>query len=94
MKKMKITQIIETEYENPRLNLTLELPLGPYGNYLAIDMTYTCQKCGGYGCRYGSETCDDRQVVEFKNMKKTIGEEQAKFLVEYFERIISNIKAG
>ena len=55
-------------------------------------MTYTCPGCGGHGCRHGSGPCDDEQTIKVENLKKSIGEEQAQYLIDYLERMIVKIK--
>jgi len=94
MKKFKIKQIKEAEYENAKLSFNISLPMGPGGSIPAVLLSYTCPKCAGYGCgSHGVNThCDDMQDVEIQNLKQSIGEEQTQHLINYLSALILKIK--
>jgi hypothetical protein len=93
-KKFTVKQIKENTYENASLSLSIPLPMGSAGNILSLQFDYTCPNCSGYGCRHGNGPCDDGDEIELTNLKQSIGEEQAQYLIDYLQRMILQIKNG
>jgi len=87
--KFKITKIIEFEYEDSKLEFQLNLPLG-VASSPKIKFSYTCPKCGGYGCH--NTVCDSYIYLENNNnIRKIIGDEQSDLLIQCLQRLIEKI---
>jgi len=61
----------------------LEIDLNLETGHPSVTLTYTCDKCSGYGCgRHGSEgNCDDHLNLKPEEVQSTLGKE-AGILIE------------
>ena len=81
---MKVTFTTHRDLQDPHLELDLDLTKAK----ASIQLTYTCQKCAGYGCRHGNGPCDDSKQLAPKDVIATLGEEARPMLKELFDQIL------
>jgi hypothetical protein len=81
---MKVAITTKKELNDPHLELNINLDAGT----MCATLTYTCAKCGGYGCHHSGH-CDDHINLEPGDILDTLGEDSKPILQKLFATILA-----